>query len=137
MKKGSSATNTALRLMIITQIKHGASPDRIAQQQGISRKTIYRWQATEKRHGMQALREHRAPPGRPPRLSTKQVFAVYQKGCVHFSENAKRWTAKLLMKAILEEHGVAYTDNWGQDLLKKCEALAVKQVKSTAVPGRQ
>ena len=75
-RKLDRATQEALRIRAINQVKSGQSPELVAKTLEINRTTIYDWMAKHRDGGLSALKRKRAT-GRPPKLNGKMLKWIY------------------------------------------------------------
>jgi transposase len=75
-RKLDHKTLEALRIRAVRQIEHGAHPEDVAATLGMNRSTVYGWLAKYREGGVEALNA-KPVPGRPPKLSGKQLGRLY------------------------------------------------------------
>jgi transposase len=75
-RKLDHATLEAIRIRSVKQIEAGARVEDIATSLGLSRSTVFAWVAAYRKGGVAALRA-KPVPGRPPKLSGRQLRMLY------------------------------------------------------------
>lgn len=108
-RKLDHATLEQLRIRAVQQVQAGASPEVVAETLGINRTTIYDWLAKYRSGGWHALRA-KPVPGRPPKLSGKQLAWIWQtvatKNPLQMKFEFALWTRKLVAAVIFERFGI-------------------------------
>lgn len=90
------------------------SQSEIAFELGVSPRTVRLWSRQWRTHGSDGLR-HRAPSGRPPRLSNEQwqdVLDLLKEGAQASGFPTERWTLSRIQKAVARRFGVHYNANY-------------------------
>jgi transposase len=101
-----------LRLIVALNYKHGLTQTEIAEQYGVTRKTVYNWlKRLESRPIREAITDDDRP-GRPPKLSATQR----ERFCRSLNDspraagyNADYWTPSLVQRFVREEFDVEYS----------------------------
>ena len=75
-RKLDHATLEALRTRAVSMVQKGESPEVVGKVLGLNRTTVYEWLARYRRGGWGALKA-KPVPGRPPKLTGKQMKWVY------------------------------------------------------------
>ena len=103
------ATLEVLRLRAVDQVEAGAHPEDVAETLGMHRKTVYGWLAKARQGGRDALLA-KAIPGRPPKLSGRQMRRVYELVVGSDPRQLKfefaLWTRGMVRELIRREFGV-------------------------------
>jgi len=121
-RKLDHKTLEVLRLRAVTQIEAGAHPDDVAATLGMARGTVYMWLAKYREGGKAALAA-KPVPGRPPKLTGRQMQQVY--GWVvggdprQYSFDFALWTRDLVRELIAKKFGVRLSAVSVGRLLKK------------------
>lgn len=76
-RKLDHQTLETLRLRAVERVERGADPREVSLALGLHKHTVYRWVATAREQGREALRS-KAIPGRPSKLSEVQTRRVYE-----------------------------------------------------------
>lgn len=76
-RKLDHRTLEVLRLRAVDQVANGADPQEVSRALGMHENTVYGWLAKLRDGGRDALKA-KAVPGRPPKLSAKQMQRVYE-----------------------------------------------------------
>jgi transposase len=93
----------------------------IARQLGVSRAAVCHWAHDLAQGGWRALRR-RTPPGRPPRLTTRQQRALLRRlrrGARAAGFPTERWTLARVQQVIVHEFGVRYHPHYLSRLLHR------------------
>src|SRR5680860_371239 len=103
------ATLEVLRLRAVDHVEAGAHPEDVAETLGMHRKTVYGWLAKARQGGRDALLA-KAIPGRPPKLSGRQMRRVYELVVGSDPRQLKfefaLWTRGMVRELIRREFGV-------------------------------
>jgi len=75
-RKLDHRTLEQVRLRVVRQIEAGLRPDDLARVLGLARSTVFAWVARYREGGLAALKA-RPVPGRPPKLSGRQLSQLY------------------------------------------------------------
>ena len=109
-RKLDHKTLEALRLRAVDQVEQGSHPEDVAAALGMHRKTVYKWLATARAGGREALKA-KAIPGRPPKLSGEQMRRIYDLVVGSDPRQLKfefaLWTRDMIRELIRREFGVA------------------------------
>ncbi|MPY85854.1 MAG: IS630 family transposase, partial [Actinophytocola sp.] len=109
-RKLDHQTLEVLRLRAVEQVQAGAHPEDVARALGLHRKTVYGWLAKFREGGTESL-QAKPVPGRPPRLSGKQIARLYalivgrDPRQLHFE--FALWTREMVRQVIRREFSVA------------------------------
>lgn len=108
-RKLDRATQEAIRVRAINQVKSGQSPELVAKTLGINRTTIYDWMAKHRDGGLSALKRRKAP-GRPPKINGKMIKWIYDlitlKNPQHLKFEFALWTREMIQVALLKKYGI-------------------------------
>ncbi|MDZ7788587.1 MAG: IS630 family transposase [Halofilum sp. (in: g-proteobacteria)] len=111
-----------LRIQAVQRVEAGESPEDVVRVLGFSRTVIYDWLAKYREGGLDALRA-RAIPGRPPRLTGKQIEKLYKaittKSPMQYRFEFALWTRAMVRDLIRDRFGVRLSDVSVGRLLKK------------------
>jgi transposase len=66
-----------IRIRAVKRVEDGESPETVIKALGLTRPRIYEWLAKYREGGIEALRSRKAP-GKPPKLTGKQIKKVYR-----------------------------------------------------------
>lgn len=108
--KGSQQTLEWRRHRAIELLEDGKSPAEVAEFLGVSRNTVYRWRRRFRREGRLGI-EAKPIPGRPPRLSPRQLeqlFHFLEKGAKAFGFPSERWTQARVAALIQQKFGIGF-----------------------------
>ena len=121
LRKLTKNKKVADRLLACIMRKKGKSIEEIAEELGIPYTTVHRWLVKIAKKGLKAIYD-KPKPGRPCRLTTKQLRKVYR----IVSEDPKKhgfqggaWTARRLGAVVKKEFGVEYGERGMQLLLHR------------------
>jgi transposase len=105
-----------IRIRAVEQVEAGESPEDVV------RSVIYEWLGKYREGGLDALRAKRAP-GRPPKLSGKQLRSIYRtvtgKNPLQLKFEFALWTRAMIRELIRERFNVRLSDVSVGRLLKK------------------
>lgn len=76
-RKLSHKTLEEMRLRAVRQVQEGARPDDVAAALGLNRSTVFAWVAAFRSGGRAALLA-KPVPGRPPKLTARQLDELYR-----------------------------------------------------------
>jgi len=111
-----------IRLAAVRQVESGESPERVIGALGLSRACIYDWLAKYRQYGEAGLRAKKVP-GRPPRLTGRQIKWVYdtvtQKSPQQLRFPFALWTRGMIGAMIRRQFGVRLASNSVGRLLAK------------------
>src|SRR5680860_1418250 len=121
------ATLEVLRLRAVDHVEAGAHPEDVAETLGMHRKTVYGWLAKARQGGRDALLA-KAIPGRPPKLSGRQMRRVYELVVGSDPRQLKfefaLWTRGMVRELIRREFGVGLSGGcsrrWGSRRRSRC-----------------
>lgn len=109
-RKLDHKTLEVLRLRAVDQIAAGAHPEELAATWGLHAKTVYGWVAKYRSGGRDALKA-KPVPGRPPKLSARQLRRVYDlvvgSDPLQLQFEFALWTRDMVRELIRREFGVA------------------------------
>ena len=113
-RKLDHATLEALRMRAVRRVQDGESPELVARILGVGRTAIYRWLA-DYRHGGWGALKAKVIPGRPPKLSAKQLQWIFdtvtQKNPLQLKFAFALWTREMVAKVIKDKFGVKLSAN--------------------------
>lgn len=99
-----------MRLRAVRQVQEGARPDDVAAALGLNRSTVFGWVAAFRSGGREALLA-KPVPGRPPKLTAKQLEELYRivvgSNPAQLEFEFELWTRDLVRQVILQRFGVA------------------------------
>jgi transposase len=102
-RKLDHTTLEALRIRAVGLVQKGESPEVVGKALGLNRTTIYDWLALYRRGGWDALKA-KPVPGRPPKLSGKQMQWIYdtvtQKNPLQLQFEYALWTREMIAAVI-------------------------------------
>jgi transposase len=108
-RKIDHATLEAMRIRACQQIEKGARAEDVAGDLGFNRSTVFGWIAAYRRGGVEALRA-KPVPGRPPKLTKKQVSILFTMivgaNPAQFQLDFALWTRDLVRQVIAQRFGV-------------------------------
>lgn len=106
------AKKPALRLVVALNYKHGLTQTEIAEQYGVTRKTVYNWlERIENRPLAEAIRDDDRP-GRPSKLSSDQqrrLDGLLQDSPGDHGYEDDRWRPTVVRQLVADEFGVEYS----------------------------
>jgi transposase len=108
--KGSPATFEARRCLAVQRANEGYSTEEIADFLGVDARSVRRWLATVRGHGLAGL-VARPAPGRPPKLNPAQEKIVRRWLSERPTEHGfatDLWSAPRLARLIEQEWGVSF-----------------------------
>jgi transposase len=108
--KGSQQTLEWRRHRAIELLDDGKSPAEVAEFLGVSRNTVYRWRRRFRRDGRHGI-EAKPIPGRPPRLSPRQLDHLLRDlelSAEAFGFPSERWTQARVATLIQRKFGVDF-----------------------------
>ena len=108
--KGSPEQLEARRILAMRVLREGRSPTEVAKTVGCRRFSVERWRDAFERHGAAGLKA-RPVPGRPPKLTSKQMrrlVTVLLKGATARGHRTHLWTTQRIADVIEEEFAVHY-----------------------------
>jgi len=112
----------AMRIRAVQQVEAGESPEDVIRTLGFGRTVIYEWLAKYREGGIDALRA-KPTPGRPPRLTGKQLQWLYKtlttKNPLQMKFEFALWTRAMVRELIRKRFGVRLSDVSVGRLLKK------------------
>jgi len=112
----------AIRIEAVQRVEAGESPEDVIRVLGFTRTVIYDWLAKYREGGVEALRA-RPAPGRPPRLTGKQLRWVYRtvtsKSPLQLHFEFALWTRGMVRELIRERFDVRLSDVSVGRLLRK------------------
>ncbi len=95
----NTAQKIVLRARIVLKALDGKTRYGIANEQGISRSTVYLWIGRYKEGGVPNLLKDAPRPGRIPSLSEEKEKAIVEATLHRKPENATHWSVRLMAKA--------------------------------------
>lgn len=111
-----------LRIQAVQRVEAGESPEDVVRVLGFTRSVIYDWLARYREGGLDALRA-KAIPGRPPRLTGKELEKLYKaittKNPMQYRFEFALWTRAMVRELIRDQFGVRLSDVSVGRLLKK------------------
>ncbi len=116
---GLRSASLEVKLTALRLLKRGLSVSAVADAVGRSRVTIWKWQTAYRRKGEAGLAP-RSIPGRPRRLSERQLFRLMfylARGPEAYGFRGEVWTLKRIAHVIEKEFGVRYDPSWVRRLL--------------------
>ena len=109
----SHKTLEELRIRAVRQVASGESPEVVIKALGFTRGRIYEWLAKYREGGVDALRA-KPIPGRPPKLSGRQLRWIYQtvtnKNPVQLKFTFALWTRAMVRELIRRQFGVRLSE---------------------------
>lgn len=121
-RKLDHATLEAMRIRAVRQIGDGAHPEDVADALGLNRSTVYGWVAKYREGGEVALAA-KPVPGRPPKLTGKQLRKLYRLIVGNDPRQLRfefaLWTRDMVREVIREQFGVALSEVSVGRLLRK------------------
>jgi transposase len=111
-----------IRIRAVQRVEAGESPEAVIRALGFGRTVIYAWLAKYHQRGMAAL-QAKPIPGRPPKLSARQLRWVYQtvtgKNPLQLRFEFALWTRAMVRELIRERFGVRLSEVSVGRLLRK------------------
>jgi transposase len=111
-----------IRIRAVLQVENGESPEVVIKALGFDRTCIYRWIATYREGGIEALKAKKLE-GRPHKLSGMQIQKLYalivKNTPLQFRFAYALWTAGIIRELIRTKFGVALSEVSVWRLLKK------------------
>lgn len=108
-RKLDHTTLEVLRVRAVGLVHKGESPEVVGRALGLNRTTIYEWLAQYRRGGWGALKA-KPVPGRPPKLTGKQMKWIYdtvtQKNPLQFKFEFALWTREMVAALIKDRFNV-------------------------------
>lgn len=108
-RKLDRATQEALRIRAVNQVRAGQSPELVAMTLEINRTTIYDWLAKHREGGLSALKLKKAT-GRPPKLNGKTLKWLYDLITLKNPQQMKfefaLWTREMIQAALMKKFGI-------------------------------
>jgi len=108
-RKLDHTTLEALRERAVRRVQEGESPEIVGKALGLNRTTIYDWLARYRGGGWGALKA-KPVPGRPPKLSGKQMKWIYdtvtQKNPLQLKFEFALWTREIIATIIRDQFGI-------------------------------
>ncbi len=107
---GTPAVLEARRRRAVALLEDGLGVRKVAQKIGCSPASVSRWQAEVQTGGTDALRA-KPPPGRPPRLNTRQrarLLKILLKGAKAHGYSTDLWTLPRVAEVIAKTFRVRY-----------------------------
>ncbi|MFH1312597.1 MAG: IS630 family transposase [Candidatus Eisenbacteria bacterium] len=117
---GDARTLERRRLKAVNLLSKGLGPGEIAKQLGVDRRSVHRWLAAYRDHGMDGL----APvpvPGRPHKLSgekRKKLAGMLLEGATAFGYPTDLWTGPRVVDLVRRRFRVSYHANHISRLLR-------------------
>lgn len=112
----------AIRIQAVKRVEAGESPEEVVRVLGFTRSVIYDWLARYREGGFEALKA-RSAPGRPPKISGKQIERLYkiltQKSPLQLKFEFALWTRAMVRELIRDKFGVRISDVSVGRLLRK------------------
>lgn len=103
----------ALRIEAVKRVEAGESPEDVVRVLGFTRTVIYDWLAKYREQGLDGLKA-RPTPGRPPKISGKQLEKLYkiitQKSPLQLKFEFALWTRAMVRELIRDKFGVRMSD---------------------------
>jgi transposase len=107
---GNPAVLEKRRSRAIELLKKGMQPVDVASELGVDRRSVRRWNAAYRKHGITALQARRNT-GRPSRLSEKnkqRLERLLLKGAHHAGFHTDLWTCPRIQTVIKTRFGITY-----------------------------
>ena len=102
-----------IRIRAVKRVEAGESPEDVVKALGFHRSRIYEWLARYREGGVEALRT-KAIPGRPARLSGRQLKEIYdlvtRKNPLQLKFEFALWTRSMVRELIRREFGVRLSE---------------------------
>lgn len=121
-RKLNHKTLEEIRIRAVKRVEAGESPETVIRALGFSRPRIYEWVAKYREGGLEALKA-KAIPGRPPRLTGRQLRWIHktiaEKDPRQFRFEFALWTRGMIRELIRERFGVRLSEVSVGRLLKK------------------
>jgi transposase len=118
----SHKTLEEIRIRAVQRVEAGESPEVVVRALGFGRTVIYGWLAKYREGGLDALRARRIP-GRPPKLSGRQLRWIYQavtgRNPLQLRFEFALWTRAMVRELIRERFGVRLSEVSVGRLLRK------------------
>jgi transposase len=109
-RKLSHKTLEEMRLRAVRQVQEGARPDDVAAALGLNRSTVFAWVAAFRSGGRAALLA-KPVPGRPPKLTARQLDELYRivagSNPSQLEFEFELWTRDLVRQVIARRFGVS------------------------------